>query len=422
MSSNRLQILKNYLAALRYRRFATRDQLERWQNVRVERHLARLLPKSPFLQERFEGIGTQNWRELPPITKVEMMANFDRLNTVGIQRGQAMEIALKAEETRDFSPMVGNITVGLSSGTSGARGLFLASPEERATWAGTILARALPRSLLHAQRIALFLRANSNLYATVGSRRIQFEFFDLLKPLSEQVEQLNRYQPTTLVGPASLLRLLAEEGGLTIEPEKVIAAAEVLEPQDAELISARFGSQTHQIYQATEGFLGASRSDGRVVLNEDQLVIEKDWLDREAGVFVPIVTDFLRTTQPIIRYRLDDVLVQHKDPGVYTVLDRIEGRCDDLLRFGERVCFPDFVRNGILRASAEVKDYRVVQRADESLEVGLLGPQSCEQPVLEALTQLVRQFGIENPQIRLVPYQVADPTEGRKLRRITRDA
>ena len=37
---------------------------------------------------------------------------------------------IKSEENRDFSPTIKGITVGLSSGTSGNRGVFLASEKE----------------------------------------------------------------------------------------------------------------------------------------------------------------------------------------------------------------------------------------------------------------------------------------------------
>jgi hypothetical protein len=36
--------------------------------------------------------------------------------------------------------------------------------------------------------------------------------------------------------------------------------------------------------------------------------IEKDWIDEKSGRFSPIITDFNRKTQPIIRYKLDDIL------------------------------------------------------------------------------------------------------------------
>ncbi|WBV66998.1 hypothetical protein PGH44_06835 [Legionella pneumophila] len=52
--------------------------------------------------------------------------------------------------------MINNIAVGLSSGTSGSRGLFLVSEQERDAWAGIILAKAMPNGLRSRERIAFF--------------------------------------------------------------------------------------------------------------------------------------------------------------------------------------------------------------------------------------------------------------------------
>ncbi len=43
-------------------------------------------------------------------------------------------------------------------------------------------------------------------------------------------------------------------------------------------------------------------------LNEPYLLIEREWLDREQTRFTPIVTDLWRRAQPVVRYRLNDVL------------------------------------------------------------------------------------------------------------------
>lgn len=63
-------------------------------------------------------------------------------------------------------------------------------------------------------------------------------------------------------------------------------------------------------------------------MNEEYVIIEKEWLDEKR--FVPIITDLLRTTQPIIRYRLDDVLIEEQSNGVFTRLAGIEGRVGDI--------------------------------------------------------------------------------------------
>ena len=60
---------------------------------------------------------------------------------------------------------------------------------------GAALARVLPAGRLTRQRVAFFLRANSNLYTSVRSRLIRFEYFDLLDPLPGHLARLNAPTP-----------------------------------------------------------------------------------------------------------------------------------------------------------------------------------------------------------------------------------
>ncbi|MCV5223348.1 CoF synthetase, partial [Escherichia coli] len=61
------------------------------------------------------------------MNKQTMMENLSELNTKGLDAEQLMQQALDAEQSRNFAASkVGDVTVGLSSGTSGMRGLFLA--------------------------------------------------------------------------------------------------------------------------------------------------------------------------------------------------------------------------------------------------------------------------------------------------------
>ena len=170
-----LRILWYYWRTRHGRKFQSSDELHTWQDQQVNRFLCQILPKSPFYQTHYRGLNLQDWRQFPLLNKSIMMANFDSLNTVGISQVEAMAVARTAEESRNFRSTLRGYTVGLSSGTSGNRGLFLVSPAEQQAWAGTILAKALPQSILSRQRIAFFLRANSNLYETVQRQRIPFE-------------------------------------------------------------------------------------------------------------------------------------------------------------------------------------------------------------------------------------------------------
>lgn len=109
-----------------------------------------------FYGELWANYRDREWRDFPVIDKTVMMEHFDRLNTAGVSREAALEAAAIAERTRNFKPTVGGTTVGLSSGTSGSRGLFLVNPREQAAWTGTVLAKLLPRALWRKERLAFF--------------------------------------------------------------------------------------------------------------------------------------------------------------------------------------------------------------------------------------------------------------------------
>src|ERR1035438_10730057 len=93
--------------------------------------------RSPFYARHFRGLDLNRWREFPAIDKSVMMSQFDEFTTRGVKREEAMKLALAAESSRDYQPSLGELTVGLSSVTSGHRGLFVVDPWERASWAGS---------------------------------------------------------------------------------------------------------------------------------------------------------------------------------------------------------------------------------------------------------------------------------------------
>jgi len=430
-----IQILKYYLEAkLSSRRFQERNSLELWQEQQIQQLLVKIRADSSFYRQLWQGHLLTNWRTFPIINKEIMMANFDTLNTVGISQHQAFDLAFRSEKSRDFSPTIDDFTIGLSSGTSGHRGLFLVSQTEQQRWAGQVLAKVLPGPLWHKHRIAFFLRANSNLYTTVGSHHIQFQFFDLFGSVDSHLYQLEVFQPTLLVAPPSMLRLLGEaiqSGQLSIQPQKVVSVAEVLEPFERAWLENVYGQPIHQVYQCTEGFLGFSCHFGTLHLNEDLIVIQKVYLDSERNVFTPIITDFSRPTQPIIRYQLNDVLTERQNPcpcgSVFTAIESIDGRCDDLLYFpGTHLTkwipvFPDFIRRIILQIDEPIEDYQVRQADARTLTIGILGTLSCEaeHQIRKDINHLCSEQHCRTPEIYFQPYeQVPSGTKKRRIQRI----
>jgi putative adenylate-forming enzyme len=412
------------------------ELLQTFQDARARQLVRWVHHNSRFYRKHWIGHDLEDWQNLPTVDKSLMMANFSEFNTRGMARENAFEVALRAECDRNFLPTLKDCTVGLSSGTSGHRGLFLVSPLEQASWAGVILARALPRLRIAGEGIAFFLRSNSNLYERVGRGRwLQFRYFDLMNPLEDSVQALNAFQPSILVAPPSMLELLAREqlsGTLKINPTTLISVAEVLEPQDRNRLEGVFQTQVRQIYQATEGLLAVSCQHNSLHLQEDIVAVQLEPVSNSESRFTPIITDLWRRTQPIIRYRLNDILRLENKPctcgSSWRVIQQIEGRSDDMLEFeqhsgGLRPFFPDTIRRAILLASSHICEYEAIQEQPGFLRVHLEIEPGSEMAVRESVTtsmnQTLEQYGCHPAKLEIV-FGLPKRAANIKRRRIRR--
>lgn len=426
-----LRLIRILAAYWRTRRLGFRDRaaLERHQARQMGRFLARLRRRSPY----FAKLGTLPFAQWPQMDKASMLKHFDDMNTAGLKLDDVMDAALRAERSRDFSPTLNGHTVGLSSGTSGQRGAFVVSKGEQARWAGIMLAKALPDGLLAGEKVALFLRANSNLYGAVRSRWLTFRFFDLFQPLDRHLQSLDAYAPTILLAPAQVLRALALaqlEGRLRLSPKRAYSIAEVLEPQDRAVIEQAFGC-VHEIYQATEGFLASSCEYGTLHLNEEYIHVEPEWLDEERRRFAPVITDFSRHTQPIVRYRLNDVLQPRAEPcpcgRAAMALDAVEGRCDDMLRLpgrdgGELTVFADVMGRALATALPLEADYRLRQTGPAELALDAEVPAAALPAIRHRLERTLTGLGVDAGALRWrLSNRVPAMDATRKRRRIVRE-
>lgn len=428
--ADQFSVLKYYLYYKYRRPFSDRSSLERWQEQKIRKHLKYIAGHSAVYR------GVEQLSSCPVTDKTFMMEHFDGLNTVGIGREEALDFAVRAEREREFTPKLKGVTVGLSSGTSGNRGIFLVSDDEKNRWAGYVLAKFLPGSILGKYSIAFFMRADSNLYQAVKSKNIRFHFFDIYKDMEEHRKRLGEIRPQILAGQPSLLLMIAEDirqGKTGIRPRTVISIAEVLEPEDERRLKEAFGLPViHQVYQCTEGCLASTCPKGTLHLNEDIVHIEREYLDEKR--FVPIVTDFERKAQPIIRYRLNDILVEKKEAcacgSPCLALEKIEGREDDVFTFqghdGRDVpIFPDFIRRCILFADGGGEaektgisgDYRIVQEKDGRLTVYADLTEYGKQKIAEEFSLLSKDCGFILPEIRFTAY---GREKGRKMKRVER--
>ena len=418
------------LLTTRWRRFGTREALDRHQQRRLAKVLSRARTVFPFYAGvPVTGSPASDLAGFPVLDKETWLAHFSELNDSGLSLEECLDAARAAEASRSFDAKLDGLSVGLSSGTSGRQGVFLTSDAERARWAGTILARALP-SLTEPARVALVLRSGGPLYEAVEGGRVTFRYLDLALEPDAIAAGVAEFEPTILAAPPQVLDDLARRRGLDKldhRPAAIYSIADVLDDEVAARVEAAFGVRVGQVYQATEGFLGITCREGTLHLNEDLLHIEREVIDEASGRFTPIITDLYRQSQAIIRYRLGDVLLPGLDAcpcgSVFATVSRIEGRADDMLRFRgtdgtEQPLFADFVRGALLGAHG-VQDFRLVQRTDGSLRLAVR-PQLAQSLAHRALQNLLRSRNLVVPDITGMPWPREEVTA--KRRRVRRES
>lgn len=423
----KLKIVFYWLSFKFHRKFKSRDEIVEFQEKQLRKFARNVLVKSPFYKIHFHH-NRLNFNEIPVISKQEFVENFDTINTVCLKKEQAFTFAIRAENDRDFKSEINGITVGLSTGTSGKRSLFLASEAERAKWAALVMTRVIQPKFFIKQRIAFFLRANSNLYSSVESSLFEFRYFDIFLPIHQLLNDLNDFQPHILAAQPSVLvdiALAQKSKEINLKLLQIISFAEVLHDSDKNFIEETLHAKITEVYQCTEGFLGVSCEYGTMHLNEDFVKFEKEMIDNQR--FYPIITDFSRHSQPVVNYKLNDILVERTTPckcgSPMIALEKILGRDDDVLIFDEKKLYPDLISRRIALISDNFFQYQIKQTHKKQLIIGIETSESDFESVKnkfeKAILQLLHEKEIEN--INLIFTNKIEVLAGNKLRKIFRE-
>lgn len=348
----------------------------------------------------------------------DLRAAFADWNTLGLTRDQA-EAAARDAETGGDGMVAPGVAAGFSTGSSGQPGLFLNSGAERAAWLGHLLARLLPvRDLVKPLRIAVCLRADNRLYQDAGrTGRIRFLFLALSEDPAARFDTLQDFRPDILIAPPHVLADLAhrtQATGQTWSLRRLFYGAEPMGEAERAWIGSVLGTRPDPLYQATEGFIAGPCRHGTLHLNEDVLIVEREPVpgtDR----FVPIVTDLRRSSQPMIRVRLGDLLQPLKETcacgSPLSAIHPVEGRLEDLWRWPDVVIPPRDVEVAVSAAVGAKIDWRATASPSgitveaEGHAAGLAA---------NALRKLLSDHGLSLP----VRTLTEPPRHGTKRRRV----
>jgi len=342
-----------------YNERLTRPQLEARQLAKFRRFARFAQRRSPYyarlIAERKIELEHCTPGDFPVLTKRDVTEHFDELVT---DRRITREALLRFfERSRDPGELfLDYFNAVHTSGSSGEPGCFVYSPHDwtRGLAHGLRMHRFRPRP----QRIAFFGATGGHFggvsMVTTGERSISKLFFrirafEINSPLAAVIEGLNAFRPEVLAGYAMALRVLAEErarGALNIAPRLLESSGEPLSRDDRAALERVFGAPVFNVYACTEHlFMGLSRpGDDGMYLLEDDLIFELD-ADHTR------VTNLFNRTLPLIRYRMEDVLLPLESapgPWPFRKVREIVGRNEHVPFFRNARGGEDFISPHII--------------------------------------------------------------------------
>jgi putative adenylate-forming enzyme len=382
--------------------YRLQHQFYRWDRARLLHHqqkradgiLNYAIARSPYYRRLFSNRTDTAFNDVPVIDKAEMMRHFDEINTVNLKKDALLEFQIRQEKEGTLNLYQG-YSVGVSSGTSGNKGLTVLSKNEREMYSCLLYSRnGIPKSVKE-RRVLFALRTNNPAFMEVQTFGITIIHVDYTQPTENLIALINKKHLNILAGPPSLLTMMAAHRKNIDHPvDTVISYAEVLPVETKGKLEEAFNAPVVQIYQGSEGFIASTCKKGHLHLNEDTMLVElenmQDMLGQAKNI---IVTDLYRITQPIIRYRLNDILEISDDPcecgSCFRVVKYIHGRADDIFYLkaqGEqrRYLFPDYVQKSIIHASDAIIEYQAIQHSVESIEIRLVVKEGADRSTIES--------------------------------------
>ena len=367
-----------------------------------------------------EAVTPEDLRSLPIMTKVDVMDAWDRIVTEPRLSLDAAQQHLARVEDGGLPLLLEKYVVFTTGGTTGRPGVFVWSLEEFARWGASTIRFGIDAGDPPAERLT-FVAARSVrhpsawapllLYGwSAGSRqRVPID-----QPVSAIVEQLNAIAPDSLWVVSSMLPALVEAaaaGALRISPRRIVAGADAVDPRALDAAEVWFGTRPVQSYATTDVGMVADQppTEDALIVHDDLMIVEA--VDEDDRPVPPgelshhvLVTSLHQRTMPMIRYRIDDRIRLAPPAGrrypAFTRVTSIDGRADDLFRYGDVIVHPHTFRSVLTRHTA-VLDYQIRQKPD-GVEVLVQVRGSCDVATVTAqLTAALVAAGVPGATARV---------------------
>ncbi len=435
-----------YVAPLAY----SKEQIYELQNHRLRQILAYAKKHSPWYKRTLSHIdpeifSLEQMDEIPIITKEIFMNNWDEIVTdQNLSLFLAESHLAKLNDNPDLGLMDNRYNVQATSGSSGKRGVFIATKEEnieRFKCFGRFRAFDMMswKSTNHHKktRIAQVIVDNAiyGMYQLAkASKNDQVEqfFFPMTLPLEQVVYSLNKTQPDVLLCLPSIMFKLcheAQSGRLKINPFRIIVGAEPLYPPIRTLIKRVWPSTgLTNAYGASEGVCGfnCSVDSTQMHLNSDYCLVEPVSADNKPtpkGVLSDkiLITNLIRYTQPLIRYEISDRLIfSNKECSCGIALPLITepgGRPELDFKYHGHIYVHHLIFVTPLLLNKAVNEYQVQQTVNGAdIKIQCRDTLNKDDLVNE-ISKLLIELGLVEPQINIIEVASIDYPDSGKIRR-----
>ena len=311
--------LKNGSAHLRYLQEMERSQF--WSAERLAEHqwssfrqlIAHAVATCPYYRDSFRRAGItpadlrspEDIRRVPMVSKEEIQAHREQMISSRYRREDLIE--------------------DMTGGSTGSPMRFYYDRDRRDTRAAAALRHDRWTGWDIGERVAKLWGAPQDVRLRGWKARLRTRFINRTlildasaldeAAMAQFAAKLQRYQPKILLAYANTLGLFARyveaENIRGIKPQGIITSAEVLTPENRELIERTFGCRIFNRYGSREFAVVASECSAHQGLhvNADNLLVETVTAEGPArGADGEIViTDLRNFAMPMIRYRIRDV-------------------------------------------------------------------------------------------------------------------
>jgi len=425
----------------------SRAQIEAYRTQAFRELLHHAQQHSPWYAKRTAQLDPatvtiSDLARIPPMTKDDLMENWDEIVTVPGATRQVAEAAMRAM-TDQFYIWGDNVLLA-SGGTGGRPGLFLYDWTALAlNWGG--MARGAYRYLFppsapgSAQKLTVRTAAIGAEKSSHGSFVVGRIFSDprneihLLsgwRSADDLVPKLNEIQPQAISCYPHLIPSLAaaaKAGELRINPRLIAIGGEHLSEDTRQIARCTWpDAEILTCWGTSEGggTFPCSSGEGFHVC-EDQVVIEP--VDetgapvrlgqRSSGIYF---TNLYNRALPIMRYFIDDVFEMESEPcscgSSFQKVRQVHGRSFEKFRYGPVTVHPATLQLAVLE-QPQILEYQFRQTA-QGAHLAYLSKESVDDSRLHLkMREALESYGIFEPEITVECVAALERTAAGKLKR-----